>query len=310
MRAPAPTVLTRGPQLLCCAPVLKRIRTFFLGLLLGAACCAAAAESSTNLPRRVLIAGYDDHAMEPFVTRDGRYLLFNNLNQKPANTDIHFAERQDAFSWRYRGKVAGLNTPELEGCPTLDRAGHIYFVSPRSYDATRCTIYVGDFKDGSVTNVRLVESISLKKAGLVNFDVEVSPDGQTLYFVDSRFWPLFGVAWAHIVCAHRAGDAFVRDPDNERLFRAVNTGKLQFAPAISSNGLTLFFTRFDRASGCAGPQIFRATRASITAPFGEPEHVPDLGAYVEGPAFSPDERLLYFHRQDGARFNLYAVPIR
>ena len=46
------------------------------------------------------------------------------------------------------------------------------------------------------------------------------------------------------------------------------------------------------------------------APFGQPEHVPGLGDYVEGPAFSADERLLYFHRKDGARFNLYAMPIR
>jgi len=281
-----------------------------LGLLLGTACYAASADVVTNLPRRVLLTGYDDHAMEPFVSRDGRYLLFNNLNQKPANTDIHFAERQDDYTWRYRGKVNGINTPELEGCPTMDRAGRIYFVSPRSYGATRCTIYRGDFHDGSVTNVQLVESISRKQPFMVNFDVEVSPDGRTLFFVDSRFWPLFGPSWAHIVCAHREGDRFVRDPDSERLLQAVNTGKMQYAPAISSNGLTLYFTRFDRASGFPGPQIYRSARASAATPFGAPDHVPGLGDYVEGPAFSPDERLIYFHRKDGARFNLYAVPIR
>jgi Tol biopolymer transport system component len=281
-----------------------------LGLLLTAVLGSCASAADIGQPRRVLITGYDDHAMEPFVSRDGRYLLFNNLNQAPANTDIHFAERQDDYTWRYRGKVNGINTPELEGCPTMDRAGKLYFVSPRNYGATRCTIYTGDFTEGSVTNVQLVESISLKQPLMVNFDVEVSPDGRTLFFVDSRFWPLLGPAWAHIVIAHREGDRFVRDPDSARLLREVNTGKMQFAPAISSNGLTLYFTRFDRPSGFAGPQIFRTVRASEAAPFGAPEHVPGLGDYVEGPAFSANERLLYFHRKDGARFNLYAVPIR
>jgi len=28
-------------------------------------------------PQRVTIRGYDGHAMEPFLTRDGRYLMFN-----------------------------------------------------------------------------------------------------------------------------------------------------------------------------------------------------------------------------------------
>ena len=37
-------------------------------------------------PQRVTIQGYNDHAMEPFITRDGRYLFFNNLNDPAVNT--------------------------------------------------------------------------------------------------------------------------------------------------------------------------------------------------------------------------------
>jgi hypothetical protein len=36
-------------------------------------------------PEDVSIAGYDGEAMEPFLTRDRRYLLFNNRNEPPAN---------------------------------------------------------------------------------------------------------------------------------------------------------------------------------------------------------------------------------
>jgi hypothetical protein len=73
--------------------------------------------------------------------------------------------------------------------------------------------------------------------------------------------------------------------------------------------LTLYFTRFDRASGFAGPQIYRATRPTAQSPFGSPVHIQGLGEFVEGTAFSADEHLLYFHRKDGERHNIYATPV-
>ncbi len=54
-------------------------------------------------PQRVTIQGYNDHAMEPFITRDGRYLLFNNLNQPSVNTNLHYAERIDDVTFEYMG---------------------------------------------------------------------------------------------------------------------------------------------------------------------------------------------------------------
>jgi hypothetical protein len=261
-------------------------------------------------PKRVEIIGYNDDAMEPFVSRDGHYLLFNNLNDDSTNTDIHFAERKDDFIWLYRGKVNGVNTPALEGCPTLDRAGRMFFVSPRSYTTSLCTIYTGIFQDGTVTNVQLVESISRKQPGIVNFDVDVSSDGNTLVFVDSRFTPGGGPQSADLVIATWDGHEFVRSPDSARLLSQVNkAAALQYAPTISADTLTLYFTRFDRRSGFTGPQIYRATRPAIDAPFGQLVHMGNLGDYVEGSAFGADEKLLYFHRKDGDRFNLYAIRL-
>jgi Tol biopolymer transport system component len=281
---------------------------FLIALLLCTR--APAVSSAAEAPRRVELIGYDDHAMEPFISRDGRYLLFNNLNEPSVNTDIHYAERKDDFTWIYRGKVNGINTPELEGCPTMDRTGRIFFVSPRSYSKTLCTIYTGRFKDGTVTDVELVESISRKKPLVVNFDVDVSPDGRTLIFVDSRFWPWLGPRSADLVIATWDGTRFVRLPDSARLMNAVNKQTaLQYAPTISADGLTLYFTRFDRGSGFAGPQIYRATRTSAESAFGDPVHLEGLGDFVEGSALSPDEHLLYFHRKDGEKHNLYAIRL-
>lgn len=269
------------------------------------------ADVPMELPKRVEIVGYNDDAMEPFVSRDGRYLLFNNLNQPTTNTDIHFAERKDDFTWLYRGKVNGVNTPDLEGCPTMDRDGRMFFVSPRNYANTLCTIYTGLFKDGNVTGVQMLESISRKQPGIVNFDVDVSPDGKTLVFVDSRFKPGAGPQSAVLVIATWDGTRFVRSSESSRQLSLVNkAGALQYAPTISADTLTLYFTRFDPHGGFPGPQIYRSTRPSPDAPFGQAVHLAGLGDYVEGSALSPDERLLYFHRQDGQRFNLYAVRIR
>ena len=121
--------------------------------------CASRPQSDPNVtriydnPERVTILGYDDDAMEPFITRDGRYLLFNNLNEPTVNTDLHYAERVDDVTFRYRGKLDGANTPALEGVATMDRDGVLYFVSTRSYAETFSTIYRGRFANGKVTGV-------------------------------------------------------------------------------------------------------------------------------------------------------------
>jgi hypothetical protein len=271
---------------------------------------AVAADSQGVQPRRVEIIGYDDHAMEPFISRDGRYLLFNNLNQPSTNTDIHFAERKDDFTWRYRGKLKGVNTPALEANFTMDRAGRMFFTSTRDLSIPLHITYTGKFKDGVVTDVQVVPSFVPKTPGMVNFDVEVSPDGKTLLGVDSWFKPDATPRTADIFMGSWNGTRFVRSPDNDRLLRQVNKkGALQYASTISSDKLTLYFTRFDPPSGFPGPQIYRSTRATTSSPFGTPVHLGSLGDFVEGSALSPDERLLYFHRKDGEKHNVYAISL-
>jgi hypothetical protein len=289
---------------------LMKFRIAFLVHVAVCGCLGAAAAGLTvGPPQRVNILGYDDHAMEPFISRDGRYLLFNNLNQPTTNTDIHFAERQDDFTWLYRGRVDGVNTPDLEGCPSMDSAGQMYFVSTRNYSNTLCTIYTGGFEAGRVSEVQAVESVSLKQPGVVNFDVDVSPDGKMLIYVNSRFTPGGDIRSADLVMAYWDGAQFVRSPDSARILRRVNTAGWEYAPTISSNKLTLYFTRYAPLRGCTGPQIYRATRRVAGVPFGRPMRVQGLGDFVEGTAFSVDEQLLYFHRKDGDKFNLYAVSL-
>ena len=255
-------------------------------------------------PQRVTIRGYSGDAMEPFVTRDGKYLLFNNLNDSSVNTNLHYARRIDDLTYQYEGEIEGVNTLSLEATPTMDRNGVLYFVSTRSYAETYSTIYRGHFSSGRVTDVELVPGVSRNQAGFVNFDVEVSADGDTLYFVDSQF--ANGVPRsAEIVIALRRGPGFERMPDSSRIMEQVNSDALQYAPCISRDGLTLFFTRADRELREAA--IYLATRRSTTLPFGPPARLAAIDGFVEAPTLSPDERSLYYHKKERDGFVIYSV---
>jgi hypothetical protein len=281
----------------------------------GIAACASRPQSDSNVtriydnPEHVTILGYDDDAMEPFITRDGRYLLFNNLNEPSVNTDLHIAERIDDVTFRYRGKLDGANTPALEGVPTMDRDGTIYFVSPRSYAETFSTIYRGRFANGKVTGVELVPGISRKQPGIVNFDVDVSPDGNTMYFVDGEFGGGGPPKSAQIIVAERHGAEFRRRTNSDAIMRTINTDALEYAACISADGLSLFFNR-TRVGIFGGTAIFLATRPDTASPFGIPQRLEALTGFVEGATLSPDERSLYYHRKDGSRFVLYRVTRR
>jgi hypothetical protein len=138
-------------------------------------------------PTPVTIIGYDDKVMEAFISRDGSRLFFNNWNSPTVNTDLRVADRVDDTTFRYRGELNGVNTPALEGVPSVDRDGRLYFISTRRYNATLSTIYRGRLDGDTVSNVEIVPGVSREARPWVNFDAEISADGNVLYFVDGRF---------------------------------------------------------------------------------------------------------------------------
>ena len=97
-------------------------------------------------PQRVTINGYSQDAEEPFISRDGNYLFFDNSNNPKVNpnTDIFWATRIDELTFQYQGPIAGVDTTtSLEGVPSMDLNNVFYFVSPRNYPQTLSTIYSG-----------------------------------------------------------------------------------------------------------------------------------------------------------------------
>ena len=264
---------------------------------------AALASTVFQNPQRVEIEGYNDDAMEPFLSRDGKILFFNNLNEPKVNTNLHWAERVDDLHFRYRGELQGVNTPDLEGVASMDREGNLYFVSNRSYKQTASTLYRGRFADGGLSGVELVPGVSLGKPGVVNFDAEISADGNTLYYVEAQF-SIFGrPKSARILYARRVGSMFVRDAASASILQAINTDTLIYAPATTASDCEIFFTRVDPQ----GPAIYWSRRADKSQPFEAPVRLAAITGFVEAPTLSPDEKSLYYHRKDNGRFVIYRV---
>ena len=279
----------------------SNILTTALGLLL----CACPAPDYTALgdAHRVTVDGYDGDVMEPFISRDVARLYFNNSNSPDVDTNLHVATRVDDDHFTYVGELSGANTGKLDAVATADTSGRFYFVTLRSFDDDQTTVYTGRLNGNALEQVTSVAGVATRVPLMVDFDVESSFDGNTLWVAHGRFVP--GFPWptsGDVVELRRNGDSFERaNPDT---LDAVNSSALEYAACSSPDALELVCTRVARAPG-AEPSIVRAARSRVDAPFEAPQKVTAATGFVEGPALTPDGRSLYFHKKDGERYVLF-----
>jgi hypothetical protein len=283
--------------------------TFAFFVLILMACENKEATPSSNIvfkgSQQVTITGYTDHVMEPFLSRDGNTLMFNNSNEA-VNTNLHWAARVNDSTFEYKGEINGVNTASLEGVATMDMNGNLYFVSTRDYNLLLATLYQGNFDNGTVTNLTLVENISKYQAGWVNFDVEVDPSGETLYFVDGRFDQFGGPYEADIVLAKKVNNQFQRLLNSDEMLKNVNTNDLEYAACISADNLELYFTRITAPiSASSIPEILVASRLTENEPFGLPSKLNNVTGFVEAATISPDGSKLYYHKRENGIYSLY-----
>lgn len=289
------------------------MRSILLSAMLAAGACTSvsrqgtpapeAVDSTFRDPREVVIHGYRGDAMEPFVTRDGQWLLFNSANLPGIDTDIHVARARDPLNFDYVGPLYAANSLVLDAVPTVDTLGNLYFVSVRSAERFGMTIHRARFANGEAGGAQLVAGLP-RGVDITLFDVEISADGETLYYANGiyrgRAWP----DYADLFVARRRGDSFLRDPESPRLFAAINTDQaLEYAAAISADEREIFFTRLSGKR----PAIYRATRAERTDPFGAPARIAAIEGFVEAPSLSADGRTLYYHLQEGRRYGIHRV---
>lgn len=252
-------------------------------------------------PESVAIRGYDGDAMEPFLTRDGRYLLFNDSNAPGRDTNLHYAERIDDVTFDYRGTIVGINSPALDAVATVDASNTMYFVSTRSYEQTLSSIYRADFQNGTARDAALVPGISKGIPGAISFDVDVSADGDTLILSDGVFTGGPVPESADLALAVRENGSFKRVPAGA--FANINTAELEYAACLSIDELELFFTRLEGTE----PAIFRSVRRGRSEPWSSPQRMTAISGFVEAPALSPDGRSLYYHARRGSRFVIERV---
>jgi hypothetical protein len=275
------------------------MRVFLLiaGLLL----LPVAANAGSVSP--VAVSGYSGEAMEPFVSRDGRFLFFNTRNDPGVNTNILFAER-GGEGWRYQGELSGTVSAELDGTPTMSADGRFCFVSTRSYFKTLVTVYCGMFDGRQVSRVTPQSGLAGAKVGLLTFDVDVSADGCAMIFAEGTF---SGGAVPDVADLHLAtwtGQGYVRDAGGDRVLARINTPDLEYAPALSADGLTLYFTRMSGFWIFRSAQIYVARRAAVDQPFGAPELFTPADGFVEAATLMPDGAVV-FHKRVNDRFGLW-----
>jgi len=83
----------------------------------------------------------------------------------------------------------------------------------------------------------------------------------------------------------------------QNLGATINTSALEQHPAISKDGLSLYFAS-DRAGGFGGVDIYVSQRSSLDAPWGTPVNLgPKInsGRNESAPTFSSDGHSMYFH---------------
>jgi hypothetical protein len=278
-------------------------------IVLAAACAAPAPEPAAapwakfTAPQPVTIEGYDGDAMEPFLSRDGSLLFFNNRNDPPEQTDIHWAERIDDLHFRYRGKIEGANSDALDGVPTLSTNGRFCFISPRAYQPTLATIHCGQRTGDHIENVKLQAEAAPLIPGRVVFDVELDASSEFLILADGKFTGGPVPASADLRLARLVDGEYRLDPSADRLFAAINTPALEYAAALSSDGLTLSFTRLEGRPPLARTTIWLAHRDTRDTAFSAPIRIEAIDGFVEAATFAPDGAI-YFHKRDGNRFTL------
>ncbi len=279
---------------------------------------SGAAEISSDLyanPQLVAIDGYDGDSMEPFITGEGNYLLFNNLNSALVDTHIHLCKRVGTNSFQHLGLLSGSVSKSKDMAPSIDADGHLYFTSLRSFDKDGHSIYVGNFEKETLKSAELPNGdISPHLPATINMDCDVSKDGKTLVLSRAHFVnPLLPPAQSDLILATKQAGVFSVDPNKQNVLSNINTQALEYAPCLSADQLELYFTRASlhkKADGKAGQPYLRimvAKRENKDLPFGKPAVLKELTGFIEAPTITNDKHELFFHKKVGDKFRIFCA---
>ena len=247
-------------------------------------------------------------AMEPFLSPNGNYLFFNNLNDG-INTKLYYATKINDATFNYVGELLGSNqttTPHLDAVADMDSNGNFYWTSTRNYPDELNNLFHGNFSDGNISDISRVEGdFNMNTPGWLVMDHGISLDGQFLYFSNARLDESNCIGPCEtILGVAQKNDAleFNTLPNSASILQNINDSDyIYYAPCVSSDNLELYFTRYLKGQITSGTvfEICVAVRSSSLSDFSVPkvlfsEAISDL---IEAPTLTVDKKIMYYHRK-------------
>ncbi|MGB5665544.1 MAG: hypothetical protein WBM53_01760 [Maribacter sp.] len=256
----------------------------------------------------VSINGLSFDAMEPFISPDGNYLFFNNINDG-VDTKLFYATKVNDSTFTLVGELIGTNqttASHLDAVPDMDSNGNFYWTSTRDYPAELDNLFYGFFDAGNVTAIERVRGdFNMNTPGWLIMDHGISLDGQFLYFNNARFdeQNCIGPCETQLGIAQKVNTTtFNTLPNSATILGNINDDNyIYYAPCISSDNLELYYTRY--LKGPITPstvlEICVAMRKNSQDSFSIPkvlfsETISDL---IEAPTLTVDKNIIYYHKK-------------
>jgi hypothetical protein len=256
----------------------------------------------------VNIAGLTFDAMEPFISPDGNYLFFNNINDG-VNTKLYYATKSNNSTFTFVGELTGTNqitTPHLDAVADLDSNGNFYWTSTRNYPTELDNLFHGTFNSGNVTNINRVHGdFNMNIAGWLIMDHGISLDGEFLYYNNARFdsQNCQGPCETNIGVAKKVNSTtFNKLPNSASILQNINnTNYIYYAPSISSDNLELYYTRYLKGQITANSviEICVAVRNNSMDNFSIPKVLfsESVANIIEAPTLTVDKKIIYYHKK-------------
>jgi len=257
---------------------------------------------------KVTINDLSFDAMEPFISSNGNYLFFNNLNDG-INTKLFYATKINDSTFNYVGELTGANqtiAPQLDAVADMDSNGNFYWTSTRNYPTLLDNLFHGTFNAGIVSDIERVEGdFNMNTPGWLVMDHGISLDGQFLYFNNAKFdeTNCQGPCETTFGIAQKNNDStFSTLPNSMEILQNINDANyIYYAPCISSDNLELYFTRYLKGQITSSTvfEICVAVRNNPLSKFSIPKVLFSevISELVEAPSLTTDKRIMYYHQK-------------
>ena len=247
-------------------------------------------------------------AMEPFVSPDGSYLFFNNLNDG-VNTKLYYATKINDSTFNYAGELTGANqiiSPHLDAVADMDANGNFYWTSTRDYPNELNNLFRGTFSAGNISDIERVQGdFNMNTPGWLIMDHGISLDGQYLYFNNAKFDDMNcqGPCETTLGIAKKENaSTFSTLSNSSSILQNINDGNfIYYAPCISSDNLELYYTRYLKGQITSSTifEICVAVRSSSLFEFSIPRVLfsETISNLIEAPTLTVDKNIIYYHQK-------------